>query len=348
MTATRRFHTATLLNDDTSGDNNNNVLITGGFGNDDTDADDDDDDNDDPHVLKSAEYYNPVTRQFSKISGLMSDARRGHTAVLLEGGNQGYLRVESTEGLLFSEIYNYSGASASINGINVDKYAGITKLYSPQFVITRPDDPLRQYDTLLNIINGNQDSPASITLTLHASDGRVLSSPITRMLSINAQIKGNLWDLFNDDPSLRNQSGWLEIASSVDRVVATVSITNPNDDFHASFELSGTPMGHFLYPLIIEDSRYQTGISLLNSGDQTAGVHLELWGPEGTLDAFTDITLAPHANRIGSLSDLFPGMQPHQTGNVRIISSQPLHSFATMYARDLKFISSLPPVLYPE
>jgi hypothetical protein len=344
MTATRYAHTATLLNDDTSGNNNNRVLVAGGFGNDSTDAEDKDTTNDDPHILKSGEYYNPVTKQFVKTSESMTDAREGHTATLMLSDDQGYLRVTSTIGLLFSEIYNVGGASASINGINVDKYVGIKKLYSPQFLITP------SFQTYLDIINANQDNAATITVTLHASDGHVLSAPLVRTLSINAQLKGNLWDIFNNDPSLLNKSGWFEVSSNVDQVVGTLTFTNPEDDFRATYELSGTALRHFVYPLVVEDSLYQTGINLLNTSDQNASVQMELWGPSGTLDANVTIMLAPHTSKSASLTDFFPGMQPHQTGNVRILSSPnlPLHSFATMYARDMKFISSMAPVKYPE
>jgi hypothetical protein len=342
MTATRYSHTATLLNDDTSGKNNNKVLVAGGFGNNSTDADDKDATNDEPHILSSAEYYNPVTKQFVRTSESMTSARQGHTATLLLSDDQGYLRVKSPIGLLLSEIYNVGGASAAVNGLNIDKNVGIKKLYSPQFLITP------SFQTYVNIINGNQDNVAILALTLHTSDGQVLSTPLIRTLSANAQIKGSLWDIFNNAPSLLNKSGWFEVSSSADQIVGTLTITNPHDDFRATYELSGSPLSHFVYPLVVEDSLYQTGINLLNTSDQNASVQMELWGPGGTLDASVTIMIAPNMSKSASLTDFFPGMQPHQTGNVRILSSQPLYSFATMYARDMKFISSMAPVRYPE
>jgi hypothetical protein len=282
-----------------------------------------------------------VTRQFSRTTGDLSDAIQGQTATLLQSGEQGYLRVESDLGLLFNEIYSNGGAAASINGINVDKYSGITKIYSPLFVIKR------DFATVMNIINGNQDSEAFVTIRLHAADGSVFSSPIIWMLSPNGQLKGDLWDLFHNDLSLLNRTGWIEISSTVDQIVGTVTFTDPDDTIRTSVELSGSPMSRFLYPLIAEDPTYRTQISLLNTGDQTANILLELWGTEGTLDAFANVSLSPNRQLTGFLSDIFPDMQPHLTGNVRIKSDQPLHSFAILSARDLEFISAEPPVPYP-
>jgi hypothetical protein len=200
---------------------------------------------------------------------------------------------------------------------------------------------------LLNIINGNQDSEALVVIRLHAPDGSVLATSEYWLLAKNAQLKGNLWDLFGNTLSLMDRTGWIEISSSVDRIVGTVSFMDSEDTFRTSVELSGTPTSRFVFPLVSEDDTYRTEISFLNSGDQTANALLELWGPEGTLDAFVSLSLPPNRQVTGYLSDIFPGMQPHSTGNVRIRSDQPLHSLAILSARDLKFISAEPLVPYP-
>ena len=80
---------------------------------------------------------------------------------------------------------------------------------------------------------------------------------------------------------------------------------------------------------------------------QTANADLELWGPTGTLDGVVSLSMAPGTSIAKSVSEIFTGSQPHRPGNVRVRSSQPLHSFATIYARDLRFMTSEPPVPYP-
>jgi hypothetical protein len=339
MASSRYAHTATLLNDDADGVNDK-VLIAGGFGYNGDDAASIDGYT--AQTLNDSEFYNPATQQFSSIGTRMSHARQWHTATLRSSGEQGYLRAKSDIGLLFTEIYERGGTPASMNGINVDKYAGITRIYSPKFSIA--SDLLTQ----VNIINGNQSSGADVTLTLHASDGGILATPLTFLLAKNAQLKGNLWDLFRNDPSLTDQTGWLEVTSSVDRVVGIITFTNSSDSFLSSFELSATPLKRFIYPLIAEDFTYQTQIALLNSGSQTANVELELWGLESTLDGFVALSIAPGASIAKPLGDIFTGMQPHRPGNVRIRSDQPLHSYSMVYPRDLRFITSQPPVPYPD
>jgi hypothetical protein len=358
MAAKRYGHTATLLNDDTdeSDGNNDQVIIIGGFGindcNPDT-ADDSDDDADEcdeydddgiNHVLTSAEVYNPVSQTFTRTSGDLSDARQGHTATLIESSDQGYLRVESEIGLLFNEIYsNAEGTiSTSIHGLDIDKHAGVTKLCSPSFKISDTSE------TLLNIINGNQDSEARITIRLYASDGSVLATSQSWLLPKNAQLKDSLWNLFNKAPNLRNKTGWLEITSSVDLVVGTVTLKNSADTLRTVAELSGLPAGRFLYPLVAEDSLYQTELYLVNGGDQNANAVVELWGPDGGTPLKTvEVTLTPKQQMTRFLSDLFPGMDAVSSGNLRIRSDQPLHSLAILYSRNLKFMSAMPPVPYP-
>jgi hypothetical protein len=327
MISARVGHTATSYATAQTASATRNVLLAGGF--------------DGTNTLATAESYDPKKQQFVATAGDLTTARQGHTATELTGGIQGYLRVTSPIGMLFTETFSNGGASAALNGIKVDKFVGVKKIYSPQFAI------LESYITVLNVINANPDSEAVVTVTLHAPDGTVLVNPVSWVLPKNAQVKGNLFDLFQQNPRLMNQTGWIEVSSSVDRIVGTVSFTDPDNAFLAAFELSGTPIGNFLFPLVSEDSDYGTGVALLNSGDASANVRLELWGPSGTLDAFSSITLPPHTQRAQPLSSLFPGMQWHRFGNVRVSSDQPLHSFAILYSRDLHFISSVTAVAKP-
>jgi N-acetylneuraminic acid mutarotase len=337
MVAARVGHTATAYPTDNTASATWKVMIAGGF--------------DGASTLASAEIYDPSKQQFAQTGGDLATARQGHTAITLTGGDQGYLRVTSSIGMLFAETYNNGtlylstndipGAAAAINGIDVDKFVGVKKIYSPQFAI------LPSYVTRLNLINANPDNEATVTVTLHSPNGTVLGNAVSWVLPKNAQVKGNLWDLFQQDSRLVSQTGWIEVTSSVDRIVGTVSFTDPDNRFLATFELSGTPISNFVFPLVSEDSEYGTGVALLNSGDVPANVTLELWGPSGTRDASASIVIPAHTQRAQPLSGLFPGMQWHRYGNVRVWSSQPLHSFAILYSLDLHFISSVTAVARP-
>jgi hypothetical protein len=324
----RVWHTATLILDPLD-DNQEKVLIAGGT-------------NDSNGVLNTAELYDPRTQLLTTVTGAMNSPRRNHVAVALKGGNQGYIRIQSRIGLLFTEIFSHGGAKSSINGIDMEKHAGIKKIYSPQFKISS------SYETLVNIINGNQENSADVTLSLHAPDGTSLSDPVKWTIPKNGQVKGNLWSLFAKKPDLLDQTGWLEVSSSVDGIVGTVSLTNSDNAFLATWELSGVPLSHFVFPLVSEDSVYETEISLLNSGDQAASVKLEFWKLDGTMDASTTVALPPHTQKSDTVSNLFSGIGSYPTANVRIISDQPIHSCEILSDRKLRFMSAVPPVPFPE
>ena len=326
MSSARAWHSASLISD-VLHNNEQRVLVAGG-----TDGN---------SVLGTAELFDPKTQLFTEIAGGMISARQNHTAVVLRGGDQGYLRVKSPIGLLFTETYDNGGADASANGIDMSKYAGVTKIYSPQFNITA------NFNTLINIINGNQSSAALVTLTLYAPNGTALKAPAVWTIPKNGQVKGNLWSIFQSDPALLNQAGWLQVSSSVDGIVGTISFTNLNNKFLASFELSGTPLNHFVFPLVSDDSIYETDIALLNAGDQAANVQIELWGLSGTLQASVTVPVPAHSRIYNDLSNLIPGIGAYRTANVRITSDKPLHSFAILSDRQLRFISAVPPVSFP-
>jgi hypothetical protein len=244
--------------------------------------------------------------------------------------------------MLFTEIFSHGGAKSSMNGIDMGKHAGIKRIYSPQFKISS------NYETIINIINGNQENAAEVTLSLYAPDGTSLSDPVKWTIQKNGQVKGNLWNFFAKNPDLLNQTGWLEASSSVDNIVGTVSLTNHDNKFLATWELSGVPMSHFVFPLVSEDSVYETEISLLNSGNQAASAQLEFWGLTGILHASATVQLPPHTRKSDTISNLFPGIGDHQTANVRITSDQPIHSNAILSDRKLRFMSAVPPVPFPE
>jgi deoxycytidylate deaminase len=335
MTAYRSFHTATLLMDDQEGDNDR-VLLSGGYGLVESD------DVTEVETLAVGDLYSPQTGLFTRISEAMSAPRQAHSAVLLtEGISAGYLRVRSGIGMLSSQVYSNGGARTSVEGIDMDRYVGVTRVVSPRFTLSSGRI------TFLNVINGNQEQVADVDLILHSTDGEVLATQ-SRTLSVNAQIKGNLWDIFGNDQGLEGREGWLEVVSTVDQIVGTVSFTDAANRFLAAFELSGHPMDRLVYPLVSEDADFYTEISLLNSGEQAADVSLELWGVEGTLKATRAVTLQGGASMSGTLDDWFPGMGGLISGNVRVRSSLPLHAMGELGDRQLRFISSVPPVALPE
>jgi len=144
-----------------------------------------------------------------------------------------------------------------------------------------------------------------------------------------------------------NKTGWVEINSSQDRIVGILSFTNSASTYLASYELSSKPLSHFVFPLISADSSYDTGIALLNFTAQPANVRLELWGPSGTLDQTASIKMGSFSSMAKLVEEVFPGMQAHQTGNVRVSSDQPLYGLGALFDRSLRFMSNVQPVAFP-
>ncbi|MFH1574034.1 MAG: DUF5719 family protein, partial [Acidobacteriota bacterium] len=320
MNTARSSHTATLLPDGL-------VLVAGGT--------------DGSEILSSYEIYDRETQTF-KAAATMTTPRSEHAATLLQSGGGGYVRVTSTEGLLFTEFSGRNNSTAALNGIDVEKFIGVTRLYAPQVANTP------EFRTMVNLINTNTEQEVQVTLTLHGPDGRILAQPITQTLVPNAQLQEDLDNIFRQDPAIQNTTGWLEIDSTADRVVGAISFVNPERTFLTSFELSGTPLSHFVLPLAAEDGTYQTGIAILNSNDQAATVTMELWGPQGTLDNSRVITVPPGTRTALYLSDYFQGMAPHLVGNIRIHSDQPLHCLSLVHDRQLRFLAAAPPIPFPE
>ena len=320
MSTARTAHTATL-----SG--SGKVLIAGGTSDGTTD-------------LNTAELYDPTTQTFQTTSN-MSTARAGHAATILQTGNEGYLRGLCLPGMMFTEVFAATRDGGTLNGVEVGKFAGVTTVYAPFFSTAGGSK------TFLNLINANPFYDAQITLTLHGADGQILTAPVTQMLDLNSQLKDDIENIFLHDPAILNKTGWLEIAASVDKVLGTISYSDVNSVTFTSLELSGAPLTHFFFPIIAEDSTYQTRISLLNAGSKTATAIVELWGPGGTLDRTTTVTLAPGSLTTQFLSGYFPNLDPRLIGNVRVRSDQPIHGSATLSDRSNNFITAVPAMVFP-
>ena len=335
MTSARSYHTAVNFMDDKDGINDR-VIISGGFGSIGTDEE--------PVLgaLSTSDIYTPGTRMFTRASASLSRPRQGHTALLLdEEVSSGYLRITSDMGLLASESYilEKGGAPASVSAINMAKYKDVTKIYSPRFVL---DD---ERTTILNVINGNENT-ADITLELFSDRGERIASR-TRNIAGNAQIKGTLAEIF-DNFVPEDRSGWIKVSSTRDQIVGIVSFQSPESKYLGSYELSGTPLGRFIFPLVAEENKdFETELSFLNTGDKDAKLTLELWNVNGTMVVPpVELSLAAGANLYGKLSDSKFFGTTIETGNVRVKSDQPVYGMGEIRATSKRFITPVPAIAY--
>ncbi len=305
-------------------------------------------------------YLNPLYNQASYDvtyygqDGTVLDSKTGQPAYLTNRQAQvfgeqyinpavttsGYLRITSAMGILFTEYYGATNSLAGLNAINMSKYVGITKIYSPQFAL------IPGYKTILNVINGNSGS-ADVTVTLHGPDGKVLGQPYKTTLAKNAQLKDDLANLFKNNPAAVNVTGWLEVASTKDQVVGNVTFTDDDASFMTGYALSGQPLSSLIFPLLAQNNVYETGLALLNSNPNPATVTLEVYKTDGGVDQSTSFTLAAGERTAVYIPSYFPKMAAHLSGNLRIHSTQPLYGFALINDRNFNFMSAIQPLPLP-
>ncbi len=319
MTEPRAQHTATALP-------GGNILLVSGT---------------DGYVVSTtSEVYYTTSQAFSKLSASQT-AQRGHAATLLQGLMSGYLQGASGQGVLFRQKRGSAVKTVATDGINIDRYEGITATYAPYFVTLSPGM------TILNLINANEEEDATVTVVLHGYDGSVIGAPVTVEIPIRHQVHENLLSIFHDDPAVRGQTGWIEVLSSVDRVVGTVSFGKAGGDLLSTFELSVAPLDDFIIPLSSENSDYLTQLSLLNAGGSAASVEIELWGEDGAMDASAMVALGPGEGVDGFLWDYFGMELSRLYGYIRVRSTQPLHGYAMLWDRGQGFACAMPPIPVP-
>jgi deoxycytidylate deaminase len=290
--------------------------------------------------LSSAELYDQLTDSFTAATNGMNAARNNFAYVLLQGAIDGYARVQSQQGLTFTEFYGSADTLGALNGIDMSKYSGVTRVFSPQF------ETGSGFKTILNVINGNSQV-ASITIGLHNSDGSPITAPVSFTLQPGGQLKDDLVAIFRYDPAVRQAGGWLEVNSTVDQVVGTISFTNTSDTFLAGFELQGVPLSDFIFPLVSQNESYMTGLALLNPDNSAATVRVELWTPDGTLSGSRTLTLAGGTRTSQYLNQIIQGLGSVASANVRIHSDKPIFGFATLNDPAVHFLSAIPPVPFP-
>jgi len=244
--------------------------------------------------------------------------------------------------MMFRQRIGANARRIATDANDVDRFEGITSTYSPYFTTTSPGR------TVLNLINANADQDATVTITLHDFDGSVLGTPVTLELPVNHQINKDLVNIFQNDSEILGQEGWIEVESSVDRVVGNVSFGIIGGNILTTLELSISSLGEFVIPLASENSDYGTEIMLLNTTGQSATVQIELWGEDGVQDDSIQLSLPSNASLDGFLTDYFSTEFDRLYGYIRVISTQPLHAYSILWGLDQGIACSMLPIPVPE
>jgi DNA-binding beta-propeller fold protein YncE len=301
-------------------------------------------------------YYNQTSYSTDQVlkDGTVQEVQNNNTAfptnrhartfsdtfVSPDDVTDGYLRMSAGQGLLFTEFFGGESALGALNGIDIEAYGGVTKIYSPQFAI------LPGFKSMLNVINGNEED-AEVTITLHQQDGTVIGAPYKRTLVKGEQIKDDLAEIFKDQPDVRDVTGWLEVESTHDRIMGTITFTNEEQTFLTSFELGAVAQPHLLFPMLAHDETYQTALALLNPNSEPAEVTVEIWGPGGTRDRSSSFVLPPNGSSSFYMDNPFPTLEPRLVGNLRVHSNRPIHGFALINDRNFTLMSAVPAIPLP-
>jgi hypothetical protein len=250
-------------------------------------------------------------------------------------GTTGHLRIKTPGNLLNTVLTQTDSALGALNGIQVSDFAGIKALYSPQFVVGYG------YKTILNVINAGS-AAADITIILHSSNGSTIGLPHHATLAANAQLKNDLAVIFQGDSAVSNVTGWLEVQSSQDKVVGTITFTRPDGRFVTTFELLGVPSRDFIFPVLAQTDVYQTGIAMLNANPEPATVTLEVWSVGGTMSGSTTVTLGAKSQEAVYLNHYFPNMGHVLKGSIRIHSTGSLFGLALIHDQVFTFMTAIP------
>ena len=63
----------------------------------------------------------------------------------------------------------------------------------------------------------------------------MIGEPYKRTLVKGEQIKDDLAEIFKEQPDVRDVTGWLEVESTRDRIVGTITFTNEEQAFPDQF-----------------------------------------------------------------------------------------------------------------
>ena len=253
----------------------------------------------------------------------------------------GYVRVTSNQGVLPFELIGKSTQYlGSLNG--QDAAQGASILYCPQFVFGET------WRTTLSVVNLDI-RPGTVTFRFIRDDASQMGA--TKVVPIDAHGK-----IYIDDDSFFQSfivapggaliQGYVEIVSTDVQLAGSVVFGDPERSaFASALPLVSTLDKAFIFSHLASNNQYFTGVAILNPGPFDAAVDVEVYKADGTLEMTTKV-FVPRLRRIARLlTDIFPELEGQQrtSGYFKVISTQPLATFALFGTRSLSALSAIPP-----
>ncbi len=209
------------------------------------------------------------------------------------------------------------------------------------------------YSTELNLINTDPIRAENVTVTLLDNNGTAIGNAAVITIPMAGQATSTIADLF---PSL---SGLASGSIRVDVALANPSPFSPPPSLVGSIRFSAAggygssalplyspPSLDFVYSNLVQDSRFYTGVSFLNTNSTAATIALQVYGKQsdGSI-AFVgsySTTLSPGQKIAKVISELVPGATGWTAGYIRVHATQPVTSFSFFGSNDGLSLSAIP------
>ncbi len=256
--------------------------------------------------------------------GMISETARD----LFGGGNGGYLVAEAELPVFGLELFGDFRHRAGLLALDADEAA--TELFGAQLASTS------EIETTIHVVNLGADT--RVFLTARGENGAPLTT-VSRRLGPGGELRSEARDLFGFNGDV---VGWLEVRSE-GPVSGSVSFGDPDGRFLASLPLQAKGAREFFLSHVAQTPEIFTGLTLLNAGQRSALVSLEVFTADGVPRATSLLELKPGVKTARLLPELLGASFTQAGGFVRVRSNQPVFGFELFGGRTLEYLSAVPP-----
>jgi hypothetical protein len=251
-----------------------------------------------------------------------------------------YLRIQTTSVAIAScamiRGYLIDRDEAVINGVNVGSRKELTFPHVINGLLGRAN-----YTTILGITNVSAASQ-TVTMSFNADSGNMFT--VTRTIAAGGSVRETASELFG--LPIDFTSGWVEVrgtssiigfaayADTIGGGLAVVPTGRAESKIFFSHIANGPP-------------QWQTGIALLNTGNNTANVEVYAMNASGGLIGgaanvpTAKFTLAPGTKVAKAIDEFIPQTQGVNGGFVFVSSDAAIVGVELFYTRDLKVLSNV-------
>jgi hypothetical protein len=261
----------------------------------------------------------------------------------------GYVRM-SARNLVGSESYYDDNRLAVVAGQALNEEA--THFAVPQFVAFGGTDTILKFINPSSIpVGGQQEDddeeepepePLLVTASLRTNDGTISGGPVTVELADGESQRTSVIDLFNLQDNGTIQSGWIDITTDSPGLLGSAEIKVFKGAALSTIPFQPVGSSKVVFPHVAQALGYSSGLAVLNIGDQTAQVIIELRQSDSQLVGTLEETLQPGHRLIGTIDTLFPGSGEFLGGSIKVLSDQPVNSLELFYTDNLKVLSVVP------